>query len=260
MSLQPWVVMWTLAFAIYCACKWFTWSRVTQPTRVHGSIYLLFWPGLDAETFLQDIPENKDFPTSSDWHFAIDKTLIGLGIFYWLARKIHADPYWVGWAGMVGIVMTLHFGLFHLLSCWWRACGIVAKPIMDYPLTATSLSSFWGRRWNTAFPDLTQPYLFKPLAKKFGVRTGLFAGFLFSGLVHDLVISVPAGGGYGGPTLFFMIQPFGMMIQRRFRWLGRGFLGWLMTAMFLILPAGLLFHRPFVVGVIVPFMHAIGAL
>lgn len=42
--------------------------------------------------------------------------------------------------------------------------------------------------------------------------------------------------------------------------LGSGSAGRLFAVLVLLLPAGLLFHRPFVVRIIVPFMHAIGAL
>ena len=84
-------------------------------------------------------------------------------------------------------------------------------------------------------------------------------------MIHDAVISVPARGGYGGPTVFFAIQGAAMVIERsRLRAANRtGF--WiireeLFTLLVLIAPLGLLFHRPFVVGIIVPFMRAIGAI
>ena len=106
-----------------------------------------------------------------------------------------------GWTGMVGIILLLHFGTFQLLSCAWRAAGVEARPLMNQHLAATSVSDFWGRRWNTAFRDLTHRFLFRPLSGWLGPHGAIVGGFLFSGVVHDLVSSVPAGGGYGGPTL-----------------------------------------------------------
>jgi len=66
-----------------------------------------------------------------------------------------------GWLGMIGIVVTLHFGIFHALSCLWRRASVEARPLMHAPLASTSLSEFWGRRWNTAFRDLTHRFLFR---------------------------------------------------------------------------------------------------
>ncbi|MCZ2151547.1 MAG: hypothetical protein LC126_27715 [Bryobacterales bacterium] len=78
------------------------------------------------------------------------------------------------------------------------------------------------------------------------------------------MISVPAQGGYGGPTIFFAVQGAAMMIERgkfgRRIGLGSGLPGWLFTMLMLAAPAGLLFHRPFVERVIVPFMRALGTL
>ena len=88
-------------------------------------------------------------------------------------------------------------------------------------------------------------------------------GFVLSGLVHDMVISLPAGGGYGWPTLFFVIQVAAIFIERsnagrRFG-LGRGLRGWLFTMLVLAVPVYGLFHPPFVKNIIVPFMQALGA-
>ena len=84
---------------------------------------------------------------------------------------------------------------------------------MNWPLASVSLGEFWGARWNTAFRDLTYRFLFRPLARRLGPR-GALSGFLISGLVHDLVISIPAGGDYGGPTVFFLVQAVGIVTER----------------------------------------------
>jgi alginate O-acetyltransferase complex protein AlgI len=97
----------------------------------------------------------------------------------------------------------------------------------------------------------------------FGPGAGLLAGFLFSGLVHELVISVPAAGGYGGPTLFFGLQAAGLLFERsglgRSLGLGEGWRGWAFTMLLLVLPMYVLFHPPFMVKVVVPFMAMLGA-
>jgi len=257
-----WVFMWLFAFSIYAGCKWLTWwTTPTGGASIERQLgYLALWPGLDAGAFLHT--PNSRMPSIFVWGFAFAKFAIGIVIIalvvpgtpseYELAR---------GWVGMVGIVFALHFGIFHLLSLAWQSLGVSAKPLMNWPMLATSVSEFWGMRWNTAFRDLTHRFLFRPITARFGARTALLVGFLFSGIVHDLVISLPAGDGYGGPTVFFLIQGGAVFLERsafgkRFG-LGQGVRGWAFAIAMLVGPMFLLFHPPFVRNVIVPFLDAI---
>jgi hypothetical protein len=264
-SWPAWAVMWSLAVGIYAACKWLTWLRtpVTGVPAWRHAAYLLAWPGLDAAAFLTRGAEQR--PSPGEWTAAAAKTAIGVALFFGVARL--ASPvsgYVAGWIGMIGGVMTLHFGVFHLLSCFWRSRGIEARALMHAPLRAASLADFWGRRWNTAFRDLTHRFLFTPLASRVGTRTAVAGGFAFSGLVHDLVISVPARGGYGGPTFFFALQGAALLAERSpigRRWgLGRGAIGRAFTVAVIVLPVYWLFHPPFVERIVLPFMAALGAL
>jgi alginate O-acetyltransferase complex protein AlgI len=260
--------MWLLAFVIYCGCKWLTWQRTAAgdvPAWLHLG-YLVGWPGLDAVAFLGSgrasaVPR----PGRSEWWFALGKMTAGVAVLFLLVRRVPAEyPYLVGWVGMVGIVLVLHFGSFHLLSCAWRRAGVDARPLMNWPLASVSLSDFWGRRWNTAFRDLTHRFLFRPLTPRLGARGAVFAGFVFSGVVHDAVLSLPSSGGYGGPTIFFVLQGLGILVERsragRAVGLGTGWRGWLFTMTLLLVPLGLLFHPPFVTRVVVPFLQAVGAI
>lgn len=257
-----WVNMWLLAVAIYSFAKWITWhhGRAESAGWKHA-VYLLAWPGLNAEVFFASNRAQK--PKIGEWIFAAAKTAFGVAAFFGFARLAPANaPYLAGWIGMIGIGFMLHFGVFHLLSCAWRQAGIDARPLMCWPIASVSLAEFWGKRWNAAFRDLTHLFLFRPLTRRIGPRGALLVGFLFSGLIHDTVISLPARGGYGGPTAFFMIQSVAILIERsapgQTIGLGRGFCGWVWMAFTLLAPAPLLFHRPFVVDVILPFMHACG--
>lgn len=177
---------------------------------------------------------------------------------------INLSPLLVGWSGMVGVMLILHFGLFQLLSSFWRANGIDAKPLMNEPVRSTSLADLWGNRWNIAFRDLMHRFLFKPLVPHVGPRGATWLGFAISGLVHDVVMSVPPNAGYGRPTLFFLIQAAGLMAERsslgRRLGLGRGWRGWLFAKLVLIGPSPLLLHRPFVEQIVVPFVLAVRSL
>jgi hypothetical protein len=259
--------MWLLAAGIFFGFKVLTRSLVPQ----HGVplwrqlAYLFAWPGMDAERFfLSTEPKRVVAPAMHEWYLAALNLVAGALLFWtaqsWIPRT---SPVAVGWAGMAGVVLMLHFGTFQLLSCFWRSVGVDAPPLMDRPLRSTSVTEFWGRRWNTAFRDLTYRFLFRPLQSRVGPRAALVIGFIASGIIHDIVISLPARGGYGGPTAFFALQPVAILFERssagRSIGLMRGWPGWMFTAATLLCPAPLLFHYPFLTRIVLPFMEAMGA-
>jgi hypothetical protein len=106
-------------------------------------------------------------------------------------------------------------------------------------------------------------HFFGPLARRLGPRIALISSFLLSGAVHELVISVPARGGYGLPTLYFALQGAGVLFERsrlgRMLGLGTGLKGWCFVALIAGPPAFFLFHPIFVRNVILPMLQAIGA-
>lgn len=264
--IPPWMVMWATALLIYIGCKFASWqvARTPAPWWKHAA-YLLLWPGMNADEFLSPPTQPANAPTVREWLFAGSKLLFGA----WLmggacSQSVFLGEFSQGWIGMVGLVFVLHFGLFHLLSCGFRAVGIKAVPLMDWPILSTSVAEFWGRRWNRAFRDLTHRFLFLPNRKAWGPTAALAVGFVVSGLVHDLVITVPAGRGQGLPTVYFSLQAVGLLAERT-RWaqslgLGRGIIGWMYTVLVVGAPCPLLFPAPFVLHVIRPFLNAIGAL
>ncbi len=265
--LPAWGFMWLLAGAIYAGCKWLTYSDAARhlphpATRSLG--YLLAWPGMDARAFFAT-DRVALTPTAKEWVGAWGKTLLGLGLL-WLAAPWLADTSAVTavWIGMVGLILTLHFGVFHLLSLAWRRAGVPAEPIMRAPLFASSLSDFWSRRWNAAYHELAHRYAFRPLHRRIGTAGATLAVFLLSGLVHDLVISVPARGGYGWPTAYFGLHGAALLLERspagRAAGLGEGWRGRSFALAVCALPLGWLFHPPFVANVIRPFLTAIHAL
>ena len=133
------------------------------------------------------------------------------------------------------------------------------RPIMNAPIKSTSLTEFWGRRWNGAFNQLVLDLLFRRLAHSFGAACATLGSFLLSGLLHELVISLPAAGGYGLPTGYFLLQGAGSITQRKLGLCG-GIRGWIFTVAIVGAPAFWLFHPLFVRRVILPFLQAIGAL
>lgn len=106
--------------------------------------------------------------------------------------------------------------------------------------------------------------IFRPLRGSIGASAAGLLVFVVSGLIHESVISLPARGGYGLPTTDFALQGIGVALERSAignrLGLGQGLCGWLFTATLTAGPVFLLFHRPFVLRVILPFLEAIHAL
>jgi hypothetical protein len=96
-----WALMWSLAFALYCGCKWLSWRRTPAsgaPLWRHAA-YLLAWPGLDARAFL-DSRAAPPKPATREWLSAACKLLVGIALLFGVARWIPARlPTWsAGWA------------------------------------------------------------------------------------------------------------------------------------------------------------------
>jgi len=126
-------------------------------------------------------------------------------------------------------------------------------------LRARSLNEFWGRRWNLAFSEMTALAVYRPLASRLGKGPATFVAFLFSGLLHELAISLPARAGYGLPTLYFAWHGGLVLIERslersncpvdRLGWLAHIWtLGWL------ALPFQIVFHPYFLNAVVWPLI------
>lgn len=265
-SLPPWIFMWLLAAAIYAGCKWLTWrqakiARCAAGNGKRSAAYLLFWPGMDPHEFFDNTSAKRQVRTS-ECLAATAKTLVGAALIWAGARVIALGHAMLGgWAGMLGLALFLHFGTFHLLALAWQRVGLGVRPIMQKPLLSRSLSELWGKRWNLGFRALSHGWVFQPLQRRFGPITATMGAFLASGLLHDLVISVPARAGYGLPTAYFLTQGLGVVVERsetgqRFG-LGGGVRGWLWTALIAAGPAYVLFHPWFVTRVIDPFLRAV---
>jgi len=263
-----WGFMWAMAFALYAGCKWLTYRearvRGAASDRPRALGYLLAWPGMDATAFLRGA-DRPAGPHTSEWIAAALKTLLGATLIWVVARiAVPVNPLLAGWIGMVGLIFVLHFGTFHLLSLGWRTIGVNAMPVMQHPLRSNSLAEFWGRRWNTAFHELATRFTFRPLRPTVGRAGATLLVFLVSGLIHELVISIPGSGGYGLPTGYFVLQGLGVAGERtrlgRQLGLGRGWRGWVFTVVVAAGPAFWLFAPPFVRHVVLPMLSVIGAI
>jgi len=265
--MPAWLFMWVLSLAIFAALKWMTWW--TARDKVHANVgrslaYLLAWPGMDADAFL-DPRSRPDQPSLREWLWAATKTAAGMVLFWVIARRIPAEQSLLrGWIGLLGLIFLLHFGSFHLVALFWQATGIDAQPIMSSPIFSKTLSEFRGKRWNLGFRQLAHELIFRPAQKHIGASLAGLLVFVLSGLIHDLVISLPARGGYGLPTAYFIVQGLGVLVERsalvRPTGLQKKLPARIFTLVVTAAPVFWLFHPAFVQRVIIPFMHAAHSL
>jgi len=171
-----------------------------------------------------------------------------------------------------GLSLMLHFGACNLLAGAWRFRGVACDALFRAPLQSQSLGEFWSRRWNLAFSEMTAIAVYRPLAASFGkLRTSracrgtrlgrgpaLLAGFGLSGLLHELAISVPVRAGYGLPLAYFLVHGGLVLVERTLSQAGYPLNGWVGRAwalFWLLVPLPLLFHQPFLAGVIWPLIE-----
>jgi hypothetical protein len=146
--------------------------------------------------------------------------------------------------------LMLHFGLFDLVAGFYRLRGVPVDKLFRAPLRARSLSEFWSRRWNVGFSEMIALVVHRPLRRNVGEHVALAGSFLASGLLHELAISVPVGAGYGLPTAYFLLHGALVAFERK---MARP-PGHLWTIFWLAAPMPLLFHPPFLRGVIWPLV------
>jgi alginate O-acetyltransferase complex protein AlgI len=191
---------------------------------------------------------------------------LGLTVLAWLVwqqgRPLLSDDLACFLATLLllpGLSLMLHFGIFNVLAGLWRLAGVDARPLFRAPLAARSLGDFWSRRWNLAFSEMTALGVYRPLSRRVGRKTATVAAFMASGLLHELAISVPVLAGFGLPTLYFLLHGTLVLIERQLERVGRPVSRWGMWAHvwvlgWLALPLPILFHLPFLRGVVWPLI------
>jgi alginate O-acetyltransferase complex protein AlgI len=207
--------------------------------------FLLMWPGMDPRPW--EVERRSD-PAAAR---LIGEGLAAMGVGAVIAAGVPQVPLPARpWLVIFAALAMVHVGFFDILAGAWRAAGRPVERICPAPWRSRSLAEFWGARWNLAFHVVARDRVFRPLARRIGRAGALAATFLFSGILHELAISLPAGGGWGSPTLYFMIHGLAVMGERR---TGRK-AGRLATAALVLLPLPLLFHGPFRTEVILPWV------
>jgi hypothetical protein len=220
------------------------------------------WAGMRAQPFetLGAIPLAGAWPMI---RFGISRVVIGLllilvahGI---VALNLNRDFTYVTVSIilLVGLSLILHFGLLGISAGMWRLSGVNTYLLFRQPAKATSLTELWSKRWNIAFSEMTAVAIFRPLKSRIGSGGALMASFIFSGLLHELALSVPVNSGYGLPTLYFLIQGLLVLVEKasirhHILFLQHKIIGRIWTFFWLIIPMPLLFHLHFIKEIVWP--------
>jgi hypothetical protein len=227
-----------------------TWRRL---------LAFFVWMGQQPRQFLPSYSPPADQPRPTWRGFFLN--LATGAVLLWLVPLLFppGTPLLVrAWTGLVGVALLRLLAGFDLWVLIFRLIGFPVDKAWVNPLAATSLRDFWGRRWNRIMSGMMRDLIFTPLARHVGVVAASVAVFVYSGVLHEFV-SVLAGGGYGGPTLYFLIQGAGFLLEGT-RW-ARRFLGaWPLlgrcwTALVVLGPVALVAPPAFLYEVIVPILR-----
>ncbi len=233
----------------------FAMEPSARPRGVGAVLYHSVWPGVAGDGLCSVGSAVPD--SGARFRRGYGRFLLGLvGCFgvAWFSASLSLSV--VGALGIVALLLTIHLGFSDMLTGVLQCQGWRVLPLFDDPLRARSLNEFWTRRWNLAFVQMNRILFMRPSARRFGIRGAVVGSFLISGLLHELAISFPAGSGWGGPFVYFVLQVGLLGVERRFRL--RGVL-WTWAA--LLLPLPMLFHDGFRVGLVAPlFVWAGGVL
>lgn len=205
--------------------------------------YATVWPGMDLRPFATR--DRKGREAEIGWlrrglgGIAIGASMIGI------AAAADPNDQLGGWMVLAGLLLAVHFGYADVLSWTARRRGFHVRRLFRAPEKATSLNDFWSRRWNRAFVEMDL-VLFMPALRRWFGRWAPFAMLATSGLLHELALSYPAGGGWGLPMLYFVGHGLAMQIERtpRFRRLPTTVTVW-WTRAWVLAPVSLVFHKPF---------------
>lgn len=237
-------------------------SSSGQGNRLRFIQWLAFaigWFGMRPGLFTK-LPQ----PSLPHRHFfvkGISRMAVGIMLLYFSCIPVLGNLFFLSdLLLLAGLSLILHFGILNLFAGIWRAVGVPVSELFPSPYLSRSLKEFWGKRWNVAFSEMTALIIYRPLKTTVGIRPAMFMSFLFSGLLHEIALSLPVRTGFGLPLLYFGLQALLMRIEEQptvKRIMGRDVVCNFWVLGCLIVPLPLLFHPTFVQQVLAPIRTCI---
>jgi hypothetical protein len=225
-------------------------------------VFCLTWAGMRAEIFktagLESLPGAKRMIVHGILQVMAGVSLVVVA-HYLASVEMNASLQYllITSALLIAFSLTLHFGILAISAGVWRYFGVDTYLLFNEPLKSGTLNEFWSRRWNIAFSEMTSIAVFRPLKQKIGAIPALLLAFMFSGVLHEMAISVPVNKGYGLPMAYFVIQGLAValekfLITKNIIRAGNTVIDKIWLFSWLVIPLPLLFHKPFITGIIWP--------
>jgi hypothetical protein len=205
-------------------------------------LYCFTWVGMNPEIFFKH-------------RLKADQSLMHRGLFFFVSGAslllllrfgLTSDSipegfryYILSLVLLIALSQVLHFGLLNISAWCLQILKYPAYSLFRDPLRAESLRDFWGKRWNLAFTEMTSVAVYRPLSKRWTTTQAFLASFLFSGLLHEVALSLPVKTGYGLPLVYFAIQLILILIEEK---IFKRRPGKVWVILGLILPLPILFH------------------
>ena len=237
-------------------------ARLRAFSRLGLLLYFTIWPGVELRAFAKrtarvgysedDREKQRDLFRGAGCFVAGAALLVAIA---WNLAQISFAA--ATWLTLGALLLVVHFGLGAMLPWLVRQLGFAVGPLFRAPERAESLADFWSRRWNLPFVEMDRLLFLRPLRKRLSARGALVGVFLVSGILHELGVSYPALGGWGGPLLYFVIQ--GILvafIEPHLPPTFKRIIAWLA----ILIPLPLLFHAPFRAQLIWPLDQNLGEL
>lgn len=237
---SPLVRMLAIIAALFVPLKVLVMVESGQALTPAQALAFCLWPGMRVEPFAAPAGPPLDGAGALVRRGALR---LAQGLALLLAARLTGSRVLM----LVGLSLTVHFGVFNLLAGFWRHRGRDVVTLFDAPLHAKTLDEFWSKRWNRAFSEFTARVLYRPLSGVLGRGGALVVAFLASGLAHEAAISWPVRAGYGGPMAYFALHAVLVWGERT-----RGWRPGVLAPIFLPLP--LLFHTAFVESCLWPLI------
>jgi len=250
---NPLTRMFTLVTVLFVLCKllvYHTWNLQTGHTLTSSRIVWFFfpWPGMRPDIFVK-----RHLILKTDWMAPAGYLVTGTALLLAAYAAATAEVFWMAIPLLLlGLSGTVHFGLLGIITTGLRYQGFPVRPPFLAPWKSTSLNEFWSQRWNRPFTELLTRTVYRPVAEQWTRTHAVWSGFLASGLLHEIAISLPVQSGYGLPTLYFLIQAVGLQLEPRWKsnplWHRLGWWLWV------LLPLPLVFHTAFIKQVLFPLI------